>query len=112
MWLHTKFVLLTLIRRPIKWNAQQRADTGTDWSEAARAHGPATLTACAWLAGVYWFSLTVVVRLLPVAIPLLRGIPLSVFSAAQAWAARRAAAGFSSYRENVFHRRCSMTCRL
>jgi membrane glycosyltransferase len=85
MWLHTKFVLLTLIRRPIKWNAQQRAGTGTGWSEAARAHGPATLTACAWLAGVYCFSPTVVVWLLPVAIPLLVSIPLSVYFSRASW---------------------------
>lgn len=77
MGFHTKFVLSTLIRRSSKWNAQQRAGAGTGWNEAARAHGPATLTARAWLAGVYWFSPTVVVWLLPVAIPLLLPIPLS-----------------------------------
>ena len=79
MWFHTKFILSTLIRRPIKWNARQRAGAGTGWNEAARAHGPAVLTACAWLAGVYRFSPTVVVWLLPVAIPVLLSIPLSVY---------------------------------
>jgi membrane glycosyltransferase len=80
MWFHTKYVLLTLLGRPIKWNAQQRAGAGTAWSEAARAHGAATCAASAWVAVVYWFSPAVFVWLLPVAIPLLLSIPLSVYS--------------------------------
>lgn len=37
MWFHTKFVLSTLIRRSSKWNAQQRAGTGTGWNAPAAA---------------------------------------------------------------------------
>jgi membrane glycosyltransferase len=81
MWLHTKFVLLTLFGRTIKWNAQHRGcAAGTSWREGAQAHGAATMAACAWIIGVYWMSPTAVFWLLPVAIPLLLAIPLSVFS--------------------------------
>ena len=80
MWFHAKFVLLTLLGRPIKWNAQQRTASGTTWSEALRAHGVATLLASAWIAAVAWFDPAVFVWLLPVAIPLLLSIPLSVYS--------------------------------
>ena len=80
MWFHSKFVLLTLIGRPIRWNAQQRTGNGTGWREAARAHGVATLFACGWIAGIYWLGSAVFLWLLPVAIPLLLSIPLSVYS--------------------------------
>jgi membrane glycosyltransferase len=80
MWFHAKFVLLTLLGRPIKWNAQQRTASGTTWFEALRAHGVATLLASAWIAAVAWFDPAVFVWLLPVAIPLLLSIPLSVYS--------------------------------
>lgn len=80
MWFHSKFVLLTLIGRKIKWDSQQRDGSGTGWSEAVRVHGPASLFACAWLASVYWVNATVFVWLLPVAIPLILAVPLSVYS--------------------------------
>ena len=80
MWFHSKFVFLTLIGKKIKWDSQQRDGSGTGWSEAVRVHGPASLIACGWLASVYWFNATVFVWLLPVAIPLILAVPLSVFS--------------------------------
>ena len=45
MWFHSKFVLMTLLRKTIQWNAQQRTASGTTWSEALRTHGVATLFA-------------------------------------------------------------------
>jgi membrane glycosyltransferase len=80
MWLHSKFVLLPLLGRPIKWNAQQRTASGTTWAEALRAHGVATLSASVWIAASAWFDPALFVWLLPVAIPLLLSIPLSVYS--------------------------------
>ena len=95
MWFHSKFVLLTLIGRPIKWNAQQRTATGTDWREAARAHGVASLFACAGIASAYWFSVAAFIWLLPVALPLLVSIPLSVYSS-------RASIGRATRRSRLF----------
>jgi membrane glycosyltransferase len=80
MWFHGKFVLMTLIGRPIKWNAQQRTTNGTTWSEAARVHGGSTLISGLCTAAVYLINLNVFIWLLPIAIPLLLSIPLSVFS--------------------------------
>ena len=78
MWFHAKFVLLTLMGRPINWNVQQRTACATRWAEALRAHGLATLSACFCLATISWFNIDVFFWLLPVAIPLLLSIPLSV----------------------------------
>jgi membrane glycosyltransferase len=80
MWFHCKFVLLTLIGRPIKWTAQQRAANGMPWQEAVRAHGVATLVASASLAAIAWSNAALFVWILPVAIPLFLSIPLSVYS--------------------------------
>ncbi|HET7006860.1 MAG TPA: glucans biosynthesis glucosyltransferase MdoH [Candidatus Binatia bacterium] len=80
MWFHCKFVLLTLIGRPIKWTTQQRSASGTAWEEATRAHRVATLIAWGSLAAISWFDAALSVWILPVAIPLFLSIPLSVFS--------------------------------
>lgn len=80
MWFHSKFVFLTLIGRRIKWNAQRRAATGTQWLEALRAHGTCTVVACAWLIAAWWLALDALVWLFPVIVPLLLSIPLSVMS--------------------------------
>ena len=80
MWFHCKFVLLTLIGRPIKWTAQRRAADGMPWEEAARAHGVATLVAWGSLAAIAWSDAALFVWVLPVAIPLFLSIPLSVYS--------------------------------
>ena len=80
MWFHSKFVLLTLLGRTIRWNAQQRAASGTRWSEALRAHAVSTLFGIAWIAVTSWLNSAVFVWLLPVAIPLLLSIPISVYS--------------------------------
>jgi membrane glycosyltransferase len=80
MWFHSKFVLITLIGRPIKWNAQQRTTNGTTWAEAARVHGGATLVSCFCMAAVYLINHDVFIWLLPIGIPLLLSIPISVYS--------------------------------
>jgi membrane glycosyltransferase len=78
MWFHCKFVLLTLTGRPIKWNAQQRAASCTRWVEAIRAHAFATTIAGGFLAAIGWFDPGLLIWILPVAVPLLFSIPLSV----------------------------------
>jgi len=95
MWFHSKFVLLTLFGRTIKWNAQQRAASGTSWSEALRAHGVGTLFAGGWIAAVSWLNAAMFVWLLPVAIPLLLSIALSVYSS-------RVTLGDASRRRRLF----------
>ena len=79
MWFHSKFVVLTLLGRQIKWGAQQRGDHQIGWVEAARAHGVAMLVAALWIATIWRFNPYFLWWLLPVALPLLFSIPLSVY---------------------------------
>jgi membrane glycosyltransferase len=80
MWFHSKFVLLTLFGRQIKWNAQRRNDSETRWWEAVRQHGFSTLIALIWMAGALYWNETLAWWLLPVSISLLLAVPLSVYS--------------------------------
>jgi membrane glycosyltransferase len=79
MWFHTKFVVLTLLGRDIKWGAQSRADNETDWAQALRFHGTSTVFAFAWLAVIAWLEPSFFWWLLPVAGPLIFSVPLSVY---------------------------------
>ena len=80
MWFHSKFVLLTLFGRQIKWISQRRNDSETDWREAVRQHGVSTLIALIWMAGALYWNATLAWWLLPVSISLLLAMPLSVYS--------------------------------
>lgn len=80
---------------PIQWNAQQRTASGTTWLEAARAHGWATLIAGSSIAAMYWFQPAVFVWFLPIGLPLLFSIPLSVYSS-------RVTLGLTSRRWGLF----------
>ena len=78
MWFHAKFVLVTILGKQIRWSAQQRAGSATTWRDATSAHGMSTLAAWAWVLIVYVFSPNALVWVLPVALPLVLSIPLSV----------------------------------
>jgi membrane glycosyltransferase len=80
MWFHSKFVVLTLLGRQIKWGPQRRHDSGTDWREAIRYHGVSTLFALFWICVVWWVNPAFSWWLLPVPVALLFSIPVSVYS--------------------------------
>lgn len=80
MWFHSKYVLLTLLGRPIKWLAQRRNGSETDWREAARRHGLSTAAALVLMAGAFYWNAALAWWLLPVTASLLVAIPLSVAS--------------------------------
>jgi len=80
MWFHSKFVLLTLMGRQIKWGPQCRTSNETGWTEAIRLHGFSTLLALGWIGGMSWVNPRVSMWLLPVASALILSIPLAVFS--------------------------------
>ena len=80
MWFHSKFVLLTLMGRQIKWGPQRRHDSGTEWREAIRYHGDSTLFALFWIFVVWWVNPAFSWWLLPVPAALLLSIPVSVYS--------------------------------
>jgi membrane glycosyltransferase len=80
MWFHSKFVLLTLMRRRITWGSQCRDDNETRWSDAVRQHGPSTVVALTWVVGVLLLAPALVWWLLPMVVALLLSTPLSVYS--------------------------------
>ena len=79
LWFHCKFVLLTVLGRQIKWNAQAR-NSETGWAEAVDQHGFATLLAVSWMAAAISWNATLAWWLLPVSLPLIVAVPLSVYS--------------------------------
>ena len=79
LWFHCKFVLLTLLGRQIKWNAQAR-NSETGWGEAMDQHGLATLFAVSWMAAAVYWNGALAWWLLPVSLPLMIAVPLSVYS--------------------------------
>jgi membrane glycosyltransferase len=87
MWFHSKFVLLTLMGRQITWGAQRRDDNETGWRDAIRHHGASTALALVWLASAPWLNRSLFWWLLPVALPLLLSVPVSVFSS-RVWPGR------------------------
>jgi len=80
MWFHSKFVVLTLLGKQIKWGPQSRTDNETGWTQAIRMHGFSTLLALGWILGMSSANPAVSVWLLPVAVALLLSIPLAVYS--------------------------------
>jgi membrane glycosyltransferase len=80
MWFHSKFFLLTLAGRQITWGTQCRDDTETRWRDAIRQHGPSTIVALVWLAGLASLSWSLVWWLLPIAAAILVSVPISVYS--------------------------------
>jgi membrane glycosyltransferase len=80
MWFHSKFVLLTLFGREIKWTAQQRNHSETSWGEAVERHGFSTLFATAWLFSAFCWSPILAAWLLPISAALVFSVPISVYS--------------------------------
>jgi membrane glycosyltransferase len=79
LWFHCKFVLLTLLGRQIKWNAQAR-NSETGWAEAVDQHGFATLLAVSWMAAAIYWNTALAWWLVPVSLPLMLAVPLSIYS--------------------------------
>jgi membrane glycosyltransferase len=80
MWFHSKYVLLTLLGREIKWGAQCRDGAETTWREALRQHGVVTFVGLAWTAALFWLNPLLASWVLPVTLPMSFSIPLSVLS--------------------------------
>ena len=80
MWYHSKFVLLTLLGRQIKWGAQHRDGNETGWLEALRQHGVSTAVGLAWMGGLFSLNSLLAWWVLPVTIPMVFSVPLSVYS--------------------------------
>jgi membrane glycosyltransferase len=80
MLFHAKFVFLTLLGRGISWEAQERGDVGTSWSDAFRFHLGVTFFALCWGKPMIEINRAFFWWLSPILISLLVAIPVSVWS--------------------------------
>jgi membrane glycosyltransferase len=80
MWFHSKFVLVTLMGRQIKWGPQCRTDNETRWADAFRLHGFSTLFALGWIGSLFWLNPQGSAWLLPIATALILSTAISVLS--------------------------------
>lgn len=77
---HSKFVFATLLGRQVAWNPPPREARGTGWREALRFHGGGMVLAAVWGSGVFYLNRSFFWWLVPILIPLLFSVPLSVWS--------------------------------
>jgi membrane glycosyltransferase len=80
MLFHSKFVFITLLGQQVGWGSQQRSDLGTGWGEAARFHGAGTVVALLWGILLFLVNRSFFWWNMPVFIPVILSIPLSVCS--------------------------------
>jgi membrane glycosyltransferase len=80
MWFHSKFVLLTLLGREIKWGSQRRGGAETGWIEALRQHGISMIVGSVWMGGLFWLNSQLAWWVLPVAVPMSLSAAFSVLS--------------------------------
>ena len=92
---HSRFVLMTLLGWGTGWGGQSRDDRGTSWDEAARAHWWATAIGLLWGWLLYRATPSFFLWLLPVILPLILSVPLSVFTS-------RASLGCAAGRAGLF----------
>lgn len=74
MLYHSRFVMLTLMGKKVRWNAQMRTDDGITVLDAIRSHGMQTLLGVAATTALWRFS----PELLPWASPLLFGLVFAI----------------------------------
>ena len=77
---HSLFVVTTLLGANVAWNAQNRDDSGTRWSEACRFHWWCALFGLAWGALMLFFNPGFFAWLAPVAVGMALAVPLSVWT--------------------------------
>jgi membrane glycosyltransferase len=75
---HSRFVLMSVIGKSVKWSAQQRDELGVSWGEATRQFWPFTLVGCiAWYA-IVMFAPSLTIWFAPMLVGLIISIPLAV----------------------------------
>lgn len=80
MLFHTRYVLLAMLGRAVRWHSPPREDAQTPWPEAFRRHAGDTALGVAWAALIYWLNPGFLWWLLPIVGSLVVSIPLSVWS--------------------------------
>ncbi len=80
MLFHSKYVLLTLMGRDVRWGTQTREDAETRWLDALRHHGFGTLLAIAWGGYIYTVDPTFLIWTSPIIGALVLAAPVSVLT--------------------------------
>ncbi len=80
MLAHSKFVFLTLLGRKIAWKPPPREDNDTAWGVALRFHGWGMVLALIWGGGLFVVNRPFFWWLVPVLLPLIFSVPISVWS--------------------------------
>ena len=81
MLFHTKFILLTLLRRSVGWKTQRRGrDGASDWRECVSTHAGHTALGVSWLALAWWISPMLAAWMSPILAGLILSIPVSYFT--------------------------------
>ncbi|MEW4451498.1 glucans biosynthesis glucosyltransferase MdoH [Bremerella sp. JC817] len=78
MLLHSQFVLATLRGKKVKWNAQQRDDTGVSLGDAIMMHWGHTLIGLVVTTGLFMTAPAFLFWLSPVLVGLLFSVPISM----------------------------------
>ncbi|MDO4785599.1 MAG: glucans biosynthesis glucosyltransferase MdoH [Fretibacterium sp.] len=77
---HSRFVVVTLLGWGTSWGAQSRDDRGTTWGEALQAHWWAVAVGLVWGWLLHRVTPSFFLWLLPVILPLVLSVPISVFT--------------------------------
>jgi len=80
MLAHSLFVVVALTGLKLHWTSPPREASGLAWGEAAARLMPLTSAVAALAAAVAWVNPPAVAALLPVAVPLLLSVPLTVLT--------------------------------
>ncbi|MGE5465987.1 MAG: glucans biosynthesis glucosyltransferase MdoH, partial [Ignavibacteria bacterium] len=101
MLFHTQFVFATVLGWHAGWKSPPRSDAATGWTEALRRHGWHGALGGVWAVLVYWIDAAYLWWLLPVIVPLLLAVPLSVFGSRVSLGRRARAAGWFTIPEET-----------
>ena len=80
MIFHSKFVLITLLGRQVRWDSQQREERTMSWLDALRLHG------FGMVFGLFWGGVVLLINpsffwwLMPIIVALILSVPLSVWT--------------------------------
>lgn len=80
MLFHTKFVIFALLGFTVEWTPQRRSDRATGWLDALRFHGFGTALGLIWGGALFIYNQSFFWCNMPILVPLVLSVPLSVFS--------------------------------